>query len=551
MGTILRWALLIVATGTFLFGQNPANETCAGCHEQATKLVGTAHGSMACSQCHLKHEEYPHPAKIVKPVCASCHTEAGQDYALSIHGQQSAKGNAAAPECSTCHQNAHEVLKPRSADFRKSVPETCGMCHDHVADDYKISVHGKAIARGELNAAVCTDCHGEHRILATDSEASPVHGSHVRDTCGQCHGNVTLARRLGIPSDRLTTFDASFHGLAAKGGAQTVANCASCHGIHNILPSKDVKSMTNAKNLPATCGKCHAGAGTRFAIGAVHQAEGQNEPASVAWVRSFYLLTIPFTIVLMLLHNTGDLIRKLIRHFNGAPVTHEAAREGELRMLPYERLSHAMLATSFIVLAYSGLALKFPEAIWAQPFAFFESSLQIRRNLHRVAAVIMMAVSVMHVIGLVFSRSLGHHWTEMFPKFSDATDAAKGMAYNLGITKKKPVLPSHGYIEKAEYWAVVWGTFVMVVTGVLLWANNWSLQFLPKWILDVATAVHWYEAILASLAIVVWHFYSVIFDPEIYPMDFAWLTGRSSRKREPGAHKVVMEAAEEPAATAK
>jgi hypothetical protein len=87
-------------------------------------------------------------------------------------------------------------------------------------------------------------------------------------------------------------------------------------------------------------------------------------------------------------------------------------------------------------------------------------------------------------------------------------------------------------VEKAEYWAVVWGTIVMVVTGVMLWANNWSLQWLPKWILDVATYVHWYEAVLASLAIVVWHFYSVIFDPDVYPLDTAFLNGVSPRKRE-------------------
>src|SRR4051794_26402649 len=232
MCKLIRVAGLILAGVLSLWAQNTANEGCAGCHEQAQKLAGTAHAPLACSQCHLKHDDYPHPANIAKPACASCHTQAGQDYAQSIHGQQAAKGNAAAPECSTCHQSSHEVLKPHSVEFRKNVPDTCGMCHDKVAGDYKTSIHGKAIASGQMNAAVCTDCHGEHKILAKTNTASPVFGSHLRDTCGQCHGNVALARRFGMPADRLTTFDASFHGLAAKGGAQTVANCASCHGVH-------------------------------------------------------------------------------------------------------------------------------------------------------------------------------------------------------------------------------------------------------------------------------------------------------------------------------
>jgi len=86
-------------------------------------------------------------------------------------------------------------------------------------------------------------------------------------------------------------------------------------------------------------------------------------------------------------------------------------------------------------------------------------------------------------------------------------------------------------VGKAEYWAVIWGTAVMAATGVLLWAVKYTLAWLPKTWLDVATAVHFYEAVLATLAIVVWHFYSVIFDPDVYPVDTAWLTGYSVKKR--------------------
>ena len=116
-----------------------------------------------------------------------------------------------------------------------------------------------------------------------------------------------------MPSDRLVSFEASFHGLAAKAGNQTVANCASCHGVHNILPSSDPKSTINAKNLAATCGKCHAGAGQRFAISPVHIAANQAEPAPVFWVRIAYLFLIPVVIGLMLAHNFGDWLRKVLR----------------------------------------------------------------------------------------------------------------------------------------------------------------------------------------------------------------------------------------------
>jgi hypothetical protein len=79
---------------------------------------------------------------------------------------------------------------------------------------------------------------------------------------------------------------------------------------------------------------------------------------------------------------------------------------------------------------------------------------------------------------------------------------------------------------------VVWGAIVMAASGIMLWANNLMLRLLPKTWLDVAISVHFYEAVLATLAILVWHFYSVIFDPDVYPLDMAWLTGVSVRESE-------------------
>jgi cytochrome b subunit of formate dehydrogenase len=534
MGFRSRLTFLVFAAGLAALAQTPANEECSSCHEdQSKKLVGGVHASVACSQCHQKHEEYPHPANVPKPQCASCHTQQGSDYAKGVHGQAVAHGNSAAPECATCHGSAHEVLNPLGAVFRKQVPETCGMCHTDIAEQYKGSIHGQAIQRGEMNAAVCTDCHGEHAIISPKSAQSPVHGAHVRETCGQCHGNVRLARRFGMPADRIATFDQSFHGLAAAGGSRTVANCASCHGIHNILPSSDPKSQVNAANLPATCGKCHPGAGSRFKLGMVHTSPGRREPAALAWVRNFYLIAIPLTIGLMLLHNIGDWVRKMIRFHRAGPMVRAVTPSGEIRMYRFERILHALLAISFIVLAWTGLALKFPDHWWARPLQYGGDALDLRRNIHRIAAVVMMAAAVMHAVSLIVNKGLRRHWMEMIPKWRDGVDAARGFAYNLGLLKTKPKLPHHSYIEKAEYWAVVWGTAVMVISGLLLWANNLSLRFLPKWFLDVATSIHWYEAVLASLAILVWHFYSVIFDPEVYPLDTAFLTGKSPRRREP------------------
>ena len=103
------------------------------------------------------------------------------------------------------------------------------------------------------------------------------------------------------------------------------------------------------------------------------------------------------------------------------------------------------------------------------------------------------------------------------------------VGYNLGYRSQPPRYARFNYMEKAEYWALVWGTIVMAVTGILLWAHNWVLAHLPypMSVLDVTTAVHFYEAILATFSILIWHFYFVIFDPDVYPLKWTVLTGRA------------------------
>jgi cytochrome b subunit of formate dehydrogenase len=512
------------------------NSACTACHDdQGAKLGKSAHAEVACASCHVQHDEYPHPANIPKPVCSQCHQGQQTDYDRGVHGQAIKSGNAAAPDCVTCHGAAHELPRPKSAEFRRSVPETCGMCHGEVADQFRTSVHGQALAKGITQAPICTDCHGEHSILAPTNKASMVYAGNIRDTCGNCHGNVRLSRRFGLPADRVVSFDASFHGLAAKEGNETVANCASCHGVHNILPSSDPRSTVNPRNLGATCGKCHQGAGRRFTISQVHVTEGGAEAPAMRWVRQFYLLLIPLTIGLMLLHNGGDWVRKLLRLRGtfGAkrlPDGYELPTPA-VRMLPFERVEHALLVISFVTLAWSGFALKYPDQWWARPSLFRDGN--VRRMVHRIAALVFAAVSLTHIISLVANRRLRKHWTELFPKAADAWEALANFSYNLGWRSAQPARAPHSYIEKVEYWAVVWGAIVMMVTGLMLWANNLMLSLAPKLWLDVAASVHFYEALLATLAIVVWHFYTVIFDPDVYPMDTAWLTGKSVKTLEP------------------
>ena len=244
-----------------------------------------------------------------------------------------------------------------------------------------------------------------------------------------------------------------------------------------------------------------------------------SEHVSVRWIRLTYLLLIPLTIGFMLLHNGLDLFAKMRRgrHFNG---TGEQIPRMNLKF----RIAHWMVVVSFLALVVTGFGLKFPEAAWVKLFLFPA----LRGPVHRIAAIIISVATLYHLIHLALVKRDRVVLRGLLPGLQDAKDIYNMFRFNLGLTRTRPTFGMFGYAEKMEYWAFMWGTMVMAVTGLLLWANNWSLSVFPKWVMDAATTAHWYEAILATLSILVWHWYLVIFDPDVYPMDQAWITGMTS-----------------------
>ncbi len=149
-----------------------AQSDCSSCHETGQKQAKSGHGALTCDTCHENHDKYPHPANTPKPACASCHETEGKDHDRSVHGITVKKGDAAA-DCSICHGGAHELPCPKSTEFRAAMADTCAMCHSAVVGQYKVSVHGAAVARGVTEAPLCSDCHGEHSIQKHNDKTSP------------------------------------------------------------------------------------------------------------------------------------------------------------------------------------------------------------------------------------------------------------------------------------------------------------------------------------------------------------------------------------------
>jgi formate dehydrogenase gamma subunit len=191
-----------------------------------------------------------------------------------------------------------------------------------------------------------------------------------------------------------------------------------------------------------------------------------------------------------------------------------------------QRTQHLLLAGSFIVLAVTGFALKWPDSWIAKALG---SNEMFRRWSHRIAGVVLLAVGAYHVFYLLTSKEGRKLVKDFCPVSKDLKDVGDSARYLTGLSPVKPKLGRFGYAEKMEYWAVVWGTIIMGATGLMMWFKMDVTKFLPRWAVDLATTIHYYEAILACLAIIVWHFYHVIFDPDVYPLNRAFWTGKVSR----------------------
>ncbi len=532
---IVRSSLLALAAALTLSAQpSGPDAACFACHgrkpaasakgKQApfvdkAKFEASIHAGNGCVSCHADLDAATHPGVKLAPVdCASCHEKPSKTYEASTHGRARKAGNAGAAGCAECH-GTHEIVKataPSSPVRRENLHITCGQCHPDVVAEMDASVHGQAAAAGIREAPVCTDCHSDHAIEGLKS-ASPMKVSQM--VCSRCHGSSRMNAKFDLPDNRVTTFFESYHGMAAKMGSANAANCASCHGYHLVLPASDTRSTVNKANLVQTCQKCHPNANEKFSLGKIHvdKKEVSDIGSKVDhWVRYTYLSLIVVTIGGMGIHNILILRKKALAALRDPNRT-------VVRMNVQARIQHAMLASSFIFLVVSGFALKYPNSWlgWCMG-----SSEVVRRIGHRIAAVVMITGAVVHLFYAIFTKDGRKFVMDMLPETKDLKDVFTHLKYLVVPGAAKPQFKRFGYAEKAEYWAVVWGTFLMGTTGALIWFKMYFTRWMPRWIVDVSITVHYYEAILATLAILVWHFYFVIFDPEVYPINWAFLDGK-------------------------
>jgi formate dehydrogenase gamma subunit len=540
---------------------------CERCHSEVFKeYEKSIHGkkkdgerNAKCADCHGSHyikpssePESPINHFKIPYTCGKCHDdpklveerkipvkEPLKQYLSSIHGRLLLEEKIEeAPNCVSCH-GSHSIYPandPASNINRKNIPSTCGGCHSDAYKEYMESVHGTSFVKGAIDAPVCSSCHGEHRILPPEEKESTVSPLNVSKTCSDCHASERIIKKYGLPPNVVSSYEDSYHGLAYKFGDTRAANCASCHGHHLILPSSDPRSSIHPQNLKNTCGRCHPGASENFAKGRIHPVitKGKKEISDLViyYVRLFYFIIIPLVIGGMFFHNLIDFIYRLREKYK-----EQKEKGGFLRLTIAERIQHFLLLITFFTLAFSGFALKFKLAI-----PYFEGPCQeeVRRWIHRSAAIIFVLVSVYHTYYLLFTKR-GREWLfDMIPNLKDISDLIYAFLHYFGLRKEPPPFGRFSYIEKAEYLALIWGSVIMIVTGIILWAETIVLKYLPYWVINLSTLIHYYEAILATLAIFVWHLYHVLIKPGAKEANIAFITGLLSEKEMEEEHPLEL-----------
>jgi formate dehydrogenase gamma subunit len=193
-----------------------------------------------------------------------------------------------------------------------------------------------------------------------------------------------------------------------------------------------------------------------------------------------------------------------------------------------QRVQHFLLLVSFIILIITGLALKFHNSWFGKLIITLEGGVIARGICHRFAAILLIFVAFYHFFYIIFTRYGHEELLLTFPKFKDFKDAFQSVKFTLGLSTEHPRLDKYAPQHKFQYWAVVAGSFLMIITGLILWYQTQAMLVLPKWVIDITRVVHSYQGVIIAVVILLWHLYIVHLNPKRFPMSRIWIDGKIS-----------------------
>ncbi|MDH3756643.1 MAG: hypothetical protein OEV10_13515 [Gammaproteobacteria bacterium] len=509
-------------------------DSCGNCHGRTVRTIGRSihDGQAACIDCHgdphaiRKVEEADCKVSAVNQIgqCGACHDTPEtplQDYVQSEHGRALLlSGLVAAPSCASCH-GSHKILAaddPNAQTSRQHAPEMCGRCHALLLETWKEqSAHGLAWQAGE-EGPVCTDCHSSHGIADPISAAARLK---TPETCGNCH------------DIQLGSFRDSFHGQASDLGLAAGATCSDCHTPHQNLGKEDPRSSVHPDNLLATCAQCHDGITAAFATFNPHNDPKNPEDDFAVYIVWLFMTGLLIGVFAFFgVHDLLWLQRSMVALAKGEFKEERDKHGPYIRRFNAMNISmHVVIITTFLLLALTGLPLKFHDMPWAQTLIGMLGGIDFARVIHRLAAIGTFGYMAFHV-GNVFIRWLirkepGMFWgpNSMTPQPQDVRSFLGNIRYFLYLGDR-PVGDRWTYWEKFDYLAVFWGVVIIGLSGLMLWFPDFFTRFLPGWTLNAAHVIHSDEALLATGFIFIFHFFHTHLRPESFPMDLVVFTGK-------------------------
>lgn len=504
---------------------------CAACHGKKAHGILPVHQS--ASPVHLDHQV---------DTCGGCHEKHLATYRETVHGKglyQS--GLTVVAVCADCH-GAHGIYyaaDQRSTLHPGNVAKTCGKCHRFVEERLAKSVHGgeyvqAAIAQQKATAvspkwrraAACSDCHLGHQLL---EPAMALFRQQLTNRCGNCHPN------------RSSRYGMSLHGELTDLGYGPAAECADCHGSHEMVPIRDPHSplAPGARRL-ATCRQCHPHAVANFADFDPHADPKDPTHYPLLYnicrgLRTLFFAFFGFFVIHSFLWFVRSFISVLIRG------RHDTVARGAYMLVRSDRtdrMIYAALLICLLGLILTALPLKFHDQSWARSLVRTIGGFQSTSALHRFFALgVILGCSIHLVRGVrhIFSmRKEGRTWRAILfgpdsrvPNLRDLKDMLAMGRWFIGMGPR-PVFERWTYWEKFDYWAVYLTALVIGLPGLMLWLPNLFCLVLPGSALNVAKAVHSEIAVLAASFLFLFHFYNTHFRPEKFPMDLSAFTGAVS-----------------------
>ena len=534
-------------------------------HVNAVKFAKGMHSDMQCVDCHKEitdsQANHVKAANVDPPACVSCHeaiwetvkkeglteqkerlgdvVRSVEAYRNSFHAQPDKdEPSRVMASCEDCH-SSHEFNVPprgtaRRTAWHKEIPNTCANCHEDQLEAYEASIHGEEVLeKGNINAAVCTDCHSAHSVVGTGTVGFKLDAV---QSCGSCH------------EAELNSYADTYHGKVNRLGYAYTAKCSDCHESHRILPADHPKSAVHPQNRLKTCQTCHndkrpgmrtATAG--FSTFAPHANTHDFEKYPQMYVASKLMIgLLIFVFAFFWAHSglwyyrewkdrkegkarplidTKGLVLDKTKHFQ--------------RFHWGWRVAHLLFAIATMILVLSGITALFAGSSWAPWIASVAGGPANLGLIHRVAATVFLVIFVIHFFYVMqkLLRDRTFRWfgpDSLLPTWKDWHDLVGMFRWFFG-KGPRPRFERWAYYEKFDYWAVFWGVAVIGGSGLTLAFPHIVAQYLPGWIFNVATLVHGEEAFLAAVFLFTVHFFNNHFRPDkLPPPDVAMFTGTQS-----------------------